>query len=101
MYMKPTTEARKLAELRAKTDRQLIDLIAGCLERGYALLESPGDEESYILAEDAYCEAFRLASALYTLPEIEHRRLAASLERLRHLLDRHSKRLDLRARAAC
>ena len=99
--MKLTTDTRKLAELRAKTDRQLIDLVAGCLERGYALLESPADEESYTLAEDAYCEAFRLSSALYTLPEIEHRRLAGRLERLRRLLDRRSLGLNLRAQAAC
>ena len=99
--MRPTTEIRKLAELRAKTDRQLIELVMANLERGHALLESPVDEESYTLAEDAYCEASRLASALYTLPEIEHRRLIVNLENLRRLLDRHSVRLNLRAEAAC
>jgi len=34
-----TSEARKLAELRALTDRQLTALIANRLERGFALAE--------------------------------------------------------------
>jgi hypothetical protein len=87
-----------LAVLRAKTDRQLIDIIASTLDRGYALLQYPAGEESLTLAEDVYCEAFRLSSALYDVPAIERRRVIARLKRFRQLLD---KSVGVRIAAAC
>jgi hypothetical protein len=106
-HMKPSTATRKLAELRAKTDRQLVNLIAGRIEHAQHLLrvldETPWQcaEAAYRRAEDAYREAARLAGALHTLPEIERHRLQAKLDAVRQSLDRRAAPVNFQVQAAC
>jgi len=90
-----------MAVLRAKTDRQLVNIINATIDRAYRLLRSGVDEESYTLAEDAYCEAFRLASALHNAPEIQKCPIFAKVRHLREALDRYSERSGMRIAAAC
>ena len=105
--MRPTTATRKLAELRAKTDRQLVNLITGKLERGCALLRGVDGagwdvrHESYNQAEEVYREAARLASAVGPMSEIEHHRMRNRLDNLRKALDAYSHRANRRVHAAC
>jgi len=68
----------KLAELRAKTDRQLVILIRSTLENGLA---------SRVEAEKAYSEVLVLLPAVRDVPEADRRRLESKLARLRQLLD--------------
>jgi len=80
----------KLAELRAKTDRQLVILIRSTLDDR---LRSRGE------AERAYSEVRVLLPTLRNVTEAERRRLEAKLARLQELLDERPMRAM--AQAAC
>jgi hypothetical protein len=68
----------KLAELRAKTDRQLVILIRIALDDGRA---------SGVAAERAYAEARALLPTVRDLAEAERSRLESKLARLRGFLE--------------
>jgi predicted TIM-barrel fold metal-dependent hydrolase len=68
----------KLAELRAKTDRQLVILIRSTLDEG---LRSRAE------AERAYSEVRVLLPTVRHVTEADRRRLESKLARLRELLD--------------
>jgi hypothetical protein len=90
------SKVSKLSELRAKTDRELIELIGNELQLGFHLAVIAGEakrendfpfgEQPRSRAEQAYAEARRL------LPKVEdvseHRRLEEKLNQLREALDR-------------
>jgi hypothetical protein len=82
----------KLAQLRAKTDRELVILIGSTLEDG---LRSRGE------AERAYSEIRALLPTVRDVTEAERRRLESELARLRGLLDERPMRAMERMRAAC
>jgi hypothetical protein len=75
-------EDRKLAELRAKTDRQLVALIGNTLDRGLRFARVLPVE-----AERAYAEACRLLAAV---PAGERARLDWRMARLRAALHNSS-----------
>ena len=79
----------KLAELRAKTDRQLVILIRSTLDDG---LRSRGE------AERAYSEVRALLPTIRGITEAERRRLESKLARLQGFLD---ERPRVMAQAAC
>jgi hypothetical protein len=68
----------KLAQLRAKTDRELVILIGSTLEDG---LRSRGE------AERAYSEVRALLPTVREVTEAERRRWEMDLARLREVLD--------------
>jgi hypothetical protein len=68
----------KLAELRTKTNRQLVILLRSKLDDGLA---------SHAEAERAYSEVRALLPAVRDVTEAERRRLESKLARLRGLLD--------------
>jgi hypothetical protein len=82
----------KLAELRAKTDRQLVILIRSTLDEG---LRSRGE------AARAYSEVRALLPAVRDVTEAERRRLEAMLARLRGLLDERPVNAMARMQAVC
>ena len=96
--MSATLELSKFAELRAKTDQELVKIIDNELERGlhFAIMtegaKPASDSDSArppdIRAETAYAEALKL------LPVVddhsERRRLEKKLRQLREALDRPS-----------
>jgi len=80
------SEARKLAELRALTDRQLSELILNGLERGFALawhLEA-GAGESYDELSRLCSEIGRLLPAVN---RADRARLQSRLDQLQDALD--------------
>jgi hypothetical protein len=82
----------KLAELRAKTDRQLVTLIRSTLDDGLA---------SRVEAEKAYSEIRALLPTIRDVTEAERRRLESKLARLRGLLDERPMRSMARLQTAC
>ena len=82
----------KLAELRAKTDRQLVILIRSTLDDGL---------RSRVEAERAYSEVRALLPTLRNVTQAERRRLEAKLARLRELIDEPPMRAMGRMQAAC
>ena len=82
----------KLAELRAKTDRQLVILILRTLDGG---LRSRAE------VERAYSEVRALLPTVRYVTEGERRRLEAKLARLRGLLDERSVNAMARMQAVC
>lgn len=82
----------KLAELRAKTDRQLVILIRNTLDEG---LRSRAE------AERAYSEVRVLLPTVRYVTDAERRHLESKLARLRQLLDERPMRAMARAQAAC
>jgi hypothetical protein len=82
----------KLAELRAKTDRQLIVLIRSTLDEG---LRSRGE------AEKAYSEVRVLLPTIRDVTEAERRRLESKLARLRDSLRTRPTHAMGRMQAAC
>lgn len=80
-------EARKLAELRAKTDRQLVEFLSAQLDRALALAEAG---ESLIRAENIYGEVRRLLPLVKNANYAEWRRLIARMYELRELLGGYS-----------
>jgi hypothetical protein len=82
----------KLAELRAKTDRQLVILIRSTLDDG---LRSRAE------AERAFAEVRALLPTVRDVTEAERRRLEAKLARLRGLLDERPVHAMARMQAVC
>jgi hypothetical protein len=82
----------KLAELRAKTDRQLVSLIRNRLDDGF---------RSRSEAERAYSEVLVLLPTVRDVSEAERRRLESRLARLRELLDERPAPAVARVQAAC
>ena len=82
----------KLAELRAKTDRQLVALIRSTLDDGLA---------SRAEAERAYSEVRVLLPTVRDVTEAERRRLEWKLARLRELLDERPVHAMARIPALC
>ena len=80
-------ETRKLAELRAKTDRQLLALVSAQLDRALALAEAG---EYLIRAEEIYREVRRLLPLAESASHAEWCRLTARMKRLREVLDSYS-----------
>jgi hypothetical protein len=76
----------KLAELRAKTDRQLVTLIRSRLDDGLASARASA-AETCAEAKRAYSEVRVLLPAVRDVTEAERRRLESKLARLRELLD--------------
>jgi hypothetical protein len=86
------TQTRKLAELRAKTDHQLLNLLQVQLERGleYARLMEEAHAagqpakagEWYALVQETYCEANRLAQLMARQSD-PWQRVSEDYERLR------------------
>ena len=85
--MIPLTQARKLVELRAKTDRQLLDFVSAQLDRALALAEAG---ESLLRAEEIHGEVRRLLPLVKNANHAEWRRLIARMNRLRDILDGYS-----------
>jgi hypothetical protein len=93
--MSSTSTQSKLAELRAKTDRELVVVIEGELERGLHLaraaeetspVEGLGSEElPHVTAEAAYADAAKLLAIVDDLGD--RQRLEWKLERLRQILN--------------
>jgi len=77
-------ENRKLAELRAKTDRQLVEFLSAQLDRALAFAEAG---EFLIDAEKIYGEVRRLLPLVKNANPLEWARLAARLNNLREMLD--------------
>ena len=82
----------KLAQLRAKTDRELVILIRSTLEEG---LRSRGE------AERAYSEVRALLPTVCDVTEAERRCLESKLARLRGFLDERPMRSMARLQTAC
>lgn len=85
--MTALSELSKLAELRAKTDRDLVHLICNALELGIQCASAAANKPGTLRtrAEDIY------ANALTLLPKIENvverRKLSDKAGRIRELLD--------------
>jgi hypothetical protein len=102
---------QKLAQLRARTDRQLVELISARLDHGFsysrvlATRESQGDwaalREFHQRAENAWCEAHRLLPALDGAAENDRTALLRRAEVLREELDRFTAKAFPIRRAAC
>ena len=82
----------KLAELRAKTDRQLVTLIRARLDDGLA---------SRAQAERAYSEVLVLLPTVRDVTDADRRRLESKLARLRQLLEERPAHAMARMQAAC
>jgi hypothetical protein len=78
-------QKRKLEELRAKTDRELLALINHSLTRG---MERARQQSDFAGAERAYCEARLLLQLVDTASGSEIARLEARLAQLSELLNR-------------
>jgi hypothetical protein len=70
----------KLNELRAKTDRQLVDLIRSRIERGLALAREVSNDEARAYAEQAHREAQALLPLLTAADRGELEPLLADLD---------------------
>jgi len=90
----------KLAELRAKTDRQLVILIRTRLDDGFRSARACA-EETCEEAERAYSEALALLPTVHYLTEAERRPLEWKLARLRDLLPARPAPAVARMQAAC
>ena len=90
----------KLAELRDKTDRQLIILIRSRLDDGIRSVRACA-EETCEEAERAYSEALALLPTVRDATEVERRPLESKLARLRDLLHACPVRAVARMQAAC
>jgi hypothetical protein len=101
----------KLAELRSKTDRELLSLISSRLELGLAFVRRaaqeatranwPGAEELYRYAEGAYAEACSWMPLVATVTNLEHRRVEVKLADLHELLEEHSPLSSNQTQSAC
>jgi len=102
---------QKLAQLRARTDRQLVELISAALDRGFAYArvldatksqaEWTASREFHQRAKNAWCEARRLLTALDGSEEKDHAALLRRAEILRAELDQLSAEIFPVRRAAC
>jgi hypothetical protein len=87
--MTSPVENLKLAELRAKTDRDLVPIIAKGLQRGlaYASVVTNRDCSAYEKAEKIRVEAVILLSVAYGLSEDDRTAMEEKLDALRAALD--------------
>ena len=90
--MSATAQLSKLAELRAKTDRDLVSIIDNALEVGLLLAANEPDvEPAGVLhrraAADIYADTVMLVQRVEDVGE--RRRLEEKLRQLRNSLDRH------------
>src|SRR5216684_4193714 len=88
--MTATAQLSKLAELRAKRDRELVSIIDNALEVGLLLAENEPDVDPagvlHRRAADIYADTLMLASKVEDVGE--RRRLEEELKQFRHALDR-------------
>jgi hypothetical protein len=104
-------DMQKLAQLRARTDRQLAALISTKLDHGfsYARVLAARDSQApwaavmevHQRAEDAWREAYRLLPALDGIAETERAALRRRTEALRGMLDEFAAEALPIKRAAC
>jgi hypothetical protein len=87
------TATSQLAELRARTDRELAGYVRHRLELGLRLASA----QSWRDAEAAYAESAHLLPVVDGLDESEQRLLHAELRHLRELLDSAEETTLLRA----
>lgn len=102
---------QKLAQLRARTDRQLVELISAKLDHGFAYARVLATRESQApwaaaqefqqRAEDAWHEAHHLLPALYGIAETDRAVLLRRAEILREVLDQFAAEAFPIRRAAC
>src|ERR1700729_141598 len=95
--MATEAEVQKLAEFRAKTDRQLLVLISNRLDRGLSFARLLLDEEArqrwacmdefVVRAEAAHREVSPLLRVLGGVTLAERRQLESRLAQLREILD--------------
>ncbi|HKE26227.1 MAG TPA: hypothetical protein VKB88_27915 [Bryobacteraceae bacterium] len=85
--MNPSRQMHKLAELRAKTDRQLVNYLSAQLDRA---LELAATGRSLGRAERIYVEVRRLLPLAVNVGDAQWRSLLSRLHRLRHALDNYS-----------
>jgi hypothetical protein len=85
--MNSTGQTHKLAQLRAKTDRQLLNYISAQLDRAIALAETG---ERLGEAEKIYAEVHRLFAMACSGSDCQWRSFPSRLTRLRRLLDAYS-----------
>jgi hypothetical protein len=87
--MSATAPQSKLAELRAKTDRQLVSLIDNALDLGLLLAANERDLDPAVVlhrrAADIYADTVMLAERVENVQE--RRRLEGKLKQLRESLD--------------
>jgi hypothetical protein len=87
--MSATAQLSKLAELRAKTDRDLVSIIDNALEVGLLLAANEADVDPvgvlHRRAADIYADAVMLVEKVEN--KREQRRLEEKLRQLRHALD--------------
>jgi hypothetical protein len=80
-------EPRKLEQIQARTDRQLVAIINRRLEAGLRLARESAGRDSEIAVERAFAEATQLLPAVRGIGKEQRWRLEAELNRLRNLLD--------------
>lgn len=85
--MNSSGHTRKLAELRAKTDRQLVNYVSAQLDRGLAFAEAG---ERLAEAEKIYAEAHRLFALASNGNDCQWRSFLSRLSRLRRMLDAYT-----------
>ncbi len=104
-------QMQKLAQLRARTDRQLMELISAKLDHGFAYMRVLATRDSQSewatvreleqRAEDAWREAHRLLPALDGAAETERAALLRRAGILREVLDQFAAEAAPIKRAAC
>ncbi len=102
---------KKLAQLRARTDRQLVGLISARLDRGFAYArvlaardsqaQGAAVSEFHRRAEDAWREAHHLLPALDGTAEIDRAALLHRAGILREVLDQYAVETFPIRQAAC
>ncbi len=102
---------QKLAQLRARTDRQLVELISAKLDRGFSYARALASRDSKApweatrefqqRAEDAWCEAHHLLPALNGPAEKDRALLQLRERILREVLDQFAVETVPIKRAAC
>lgn|SRR5579871_1297563 len=109
MIMNTKPEASKIAELRSKTDRQLVILITSRLNHGIYCARLAGEaesgwfsaESSQSSAASAYDEVRALLPLVGEISTAERRRLEEKFEDLRRLLDESTIHAEMRIQTAC
>jgi hypothetical protein len=105
------SDMQKLAQLRARTDRQLVDLISARLDHGFSyarVLAAQDSQPQWATvrefqqrAEDAWREAHHLLPALNGIAEAERAALLRRVQILREILDQFAAETYPVKRAAC
>jgi len=105
------SDMQKLAQLRARTDRQLVELISARLDHGFSYARVMAAQDSLPQwttvrefqkrAEDAWREAHHLLPALDGVAEPERAALLHRTQILREVLDQFAAETYPVKRAAC